>query len=231
MSPSAKFNALLASFTVTIMFVLIARLAPEVAKLNGLVPFALTIAAFFSSAGLYRLLSLGVRWLMERSNWLSEKILGAHYMHGTWIGWFDGHSNERRYMVEHFVQDLDGLVITGRSFTATGKEHGYWESESTMIDPKKGRLVFTYKFDVLTQKSSLVGIHTSLFERLSARHAPIGYSGLAHDLNDDVRIAVHAKKLSTKLLPWDEALTEAEKRFGMSVAKQSLQSAIVELHR
>lgn len=214
MSPSAKFNALLAGVTVSLMFFLIVYVAPEAARLGAQYSAVLSIAALISSAGIYRLLAIGIRWLMERSDWLSEQILGPYYMHGTWIGWFEGHSNERRYMVEHFVQDLDGLVITGRSYTAIKREHGYWESESTMIDARKGRLVFTYKFDVLTQNSSLVGIHSSLFERLSARHAPTGYSGLAHDLNDHVRIAVHSKKLSTKLIPWDEALREAEKRFG-----------------
>ena len=117
-------------------------------------------------------------------------------------------------MVEHFVQDLDGFVVTGQSFTKTKAVHGYWESESTMLDAKKGKLVFTYTFDVRTQNSSLVGIHSSLFERLSSHHAPTGYSGLAHDLNDQVRIAVHSKKLSNKLVPWEDALAEAERRFG-----------------
>ncbi|WP_416244050.1 hypothetical protein ACLSSQ_05880 [Azospira sp. APE16] len=216
MTPSAKFNALLASVTVTIMFVLVAYVAPEATSLSGVIPFALSFAALISSAGLYRLLSIAIRWLMERWDWLHGVILGPHYVHGTWIGWFDGHSNERRYMVEHFVQNLDGFVITGRSYTGKKKEHGYWESESTMLDVRKGRLVFTYKFDVLTQTSSLTGIHSSLFERLSARHAPTGYSGLAHDLNDHVRIAVHSQKMSSKLVPWAEALIEAEKRFGAS---------------
>lgn len=119
-------------------------------------------------------------------------------------------------MVEHFVQDLDSLVITGRSFTQVSKEHGYWESESTTIDARKGRLIFTYKFDVLTQKHSLVGIHSSLFERKSAHHPPTAISGFAHDLNDDVRIAVHSKKISSDLVPWDQALKDAVSRHGKS---------------
>lgn len=96
-------------------------------------------------------------------------------------------------MLEHFVQDLDSLVITGRSFTEAGKEHGYWESESCTIDARKGRLIFTYKFDVLTQMHALLGIHSSLFERKSAHHAPTAIAGFAHDLNDDVRTAIHSK--------------------------------------
>ena len=209
MSPAAKFNTLLASTTVTIMYFLLVNGASLLQQLSGTYSAALAVGALVASAGLYRLMSVGMRWLMERWQWLNEKVLGASYMHGTWLGWFEGHTKEKRYMVEHFVQDLDSLVITGRSFTAEEREHGYWESESCTIDARKGRLIFTYKFDVLTQKHALLGIHSSLFERKSAHHAPSGISGFAHDLNDDVRIAVHSRKVSRKLLPWDKALKRA----------------------
>jgi hypothetical protein len=212
MSPAAKFNALLASITVSVMFFLVAYAAPHLQVLSTSYHLVLSVAALTTSAGLYRGLSIALRWAMERSQWLNEKVLGAHYMHGTWVGWFEGHTKETRYMVEHFVQDLDSLVITGRSFTQAKKEHGYWESESTTIDARKGRLIFTYKFDVLTQKHSLVGIHSSLFERKSAHHSPTALSGFAHDLNDDVRIAVHSKKLSSELIPWEQALKDAVAR-------------------
>jgi hypothetical protein len=214
MSPAAKFNALLASTTVLVMFFLIAYTVPHLQAAGVHYPIFLSIAALVTSAGIYRLFSLSLRWLMERSDLTRALVLGAHYMHGTWIGWFEGHTNERRYMVEHFIQDLDCLVITGRSFTEARKEHGYWESESCTIDARKGRLIFTYKFDRVTGSSSLVGIHSSLFERRSAYHAPKGISGLAHDLNDNLRIAVHSKKLSDKLVPWDEALEAAVQQFG-----------------
>lgn len=214
MSPSAKFNGLLASATVTIMFFLVIYVTPRLSVLGVDSPLLLTIGALISSAGLYRILSLGMRWLMERWEWLKGIVLGPHYMNGTWIGYFNGHTNDKRFMVEHFIQDLEGLVVTGRSFTKAKQEHGYWESESTTIDAKKGRLIFTYKFDVLTQKNSLVGIHSSLFERKSAHHAPGAISGFAHDLNDDFRIAVNSIKISNTLLPWDKALEIAEERFG-----------------
>lgn len=213
MSPTAKFNALLAGATVFLMFWLVAYIAPgfEAAGLNY--PLLLSGAALITSAGLYRILTIALRWLMERSDYVCSFVLGAHYMHGTWIGWFEGHEKEFRYMVEYFVQDLDAMVITGRSFTKNQKEHGYWESEAVTIDARKGRLIFTYKFDVLTQSNSLTGIHTSFFERESARHPPAGIAGFAHDLNDNTRIAVHSKKLSDRLIPWDEALKAASKQF------------------
>lgn len=94
MSPAAKFNALLASITVMIMFSLIVYGAPSLHQLGGTYPVALTAGALVASAGLYRLMSLALRWLMERWQWLNKRILGAHYMHGTWLGWFEGHTKE-----------------------------------------------------------------------------------------------------------------------------------------
>ncbi|WP_295749355.1 hypothetical protein [Undibacterium sp.] len=213
MSPTAKFNALLASVTVMLMFFVVAYLAPIMRTAGVDYPALLSIAALVTSAGVYRLLTLGLRWLMERIELLRGLVLGPYYMHGTWVGWFRGHSGELRYMVEHFAQDLDSLVITGRSYTAAMKEHGYWVSESVTVDAKRGQLIFTYSFDVLTQSSSLAGIHTSIFERKSAHDAPTGISGFAHDLNDKTRIAVHSKKVSSRLLSWEESLSQAASLF------------------
>src|SRR5436305_13060175 len=91
MSPAAKFNALLASTTVSIMFFLLVYGAPRLQQVSATYSVALTAGALVASAGLYRLMSLALRWLMERWQWLNERILGAHYMHGTWL-----RSEERR---------------------------------------------------------------------------------------------------------------------------------------
>ncbi|WP_139832605.1 hypothetical protein [Pseudomonas sp. B26(2017)] len=209
MSPTAKFNGLLATITVTAMFLLISYGVPYLNQMSLNYPLALTGAAVVSSAGLYRILSLGMSWCMGRSERLKGFILGPYYMHGTWVGCFHGHGGHKRFMVEHYIQDLESLVITGRSFTDERKPHGYWESESTTIDARKGRILFTYKFDVLTRQSSLFGIHSSLFERDSAYSAPKSTSGFAHDLNDETRISVSSIKISSALLSWDEALAKA----------------------
>ena len=214
MSPSEKFYGLLASVTVTIMFFLVINLTNLINSAAIDYPWLLSVGALISSAGMYRILSLGIRWLMERWGWLKGLILGPYYMHGTWIGCFYGHGNDKRYIIEHFTQDMDSLVITGRSFTESKQEHGHWESGSTTIDTRKGRLIYTYTFDVLRQTSPLEGIHSSLLERKSAHHAPSSMSGFAHDLNDDFRVAVNSIKISNSLLPWDQALRLAEANFG-----------------
>lgn len=80
MSPAAKFNAILASVVVFAMFVLIAKVAPALQKWSPPYQITASIVALVTSAGLYRLLALGVRWLMDRSAWVSRKVLGPHFM-------------------------------------------------------------------------------------------------------------------------------------------------------
>ena len=213
MSPSAKFNALLSSATVFAMFLLVLYGVPFLKGLGAGHPLIISVSGLVLSAGVYRLLSLVLRWLMERSTWVSRRVLGPHFVNGTWVGWFEGHAKEKRYMVEHFVQDMDSLVITGRSYDSALREHGYWESEAASVDARKGKLIFTYKFDVLTRQSSLFGIHTSFLSRSSAHSAPAALSGFAHDLNDATRIAVHSKKISDELVEWEPALKEAARLF------------------
>jgi len=143
MTPATKFYTLVASTTVFLMFWLVAYVAPKLVAAGAVNPMWLSLGALITSAGLYRLLTLGVQWLMERFDWIRCLVLGPYYMHGTWIGWFVGHGGDKRFMVEHFSQDLESLVISGRSFNEQLREHGYWTSESVTIDARAGRLIFT----------------------------------------------------------------------------------------
>jgi hypothetical protein len=132
MTPAAKFNALISSVTVFLMFWLVVFVGPRLTTATSAVLVA--VGALVGSAGAYRLLVLLVRWVMERVEVIRALVLGPYYMHGTWIGWFRGHSGELRFMVEHFIQDVDTLAIAGRSFDATGKEHGTWFSQLASVD-------------------------------------------------------------------------------------------------
>lgn len=213
MTPTAKLNTAVSSFTVLVMFWAVRYVAPAITTADNQSAIVLAIGGLLTTAGVYRVIFLAIKWTMERSSRVRALMLGPFYMHGTWVGWFVGHAGDRRFMVEHFDQDLESIAISGRSFTAQGAEHGYWLSDSVNIDARKGRLVFTYSFDVLTNSISLAGVHTSSFERTSSRHAPQKLSGFAHDLNDPTRIVVHSEKISDELLSWDEALKIAQQRF------------------
>jgi hypothetical protein len=213
MKPVERLTAITLSITVFVILFIVDRVVPILAKQTAEHSFLVPVIAFLTAAGTYRILGSGVTWLFSTNERLRSFVLGPSYMHGTWIGWFRGHTGELRFMVEHFDQDFDSLVISGRSFTSDEKVHGYWSSEAVLIDPKKGELVFTYIFDVITNKASTTGVHKSRFERKSARKPPTGIAGFAHDLNDPTRIAIASKKISDELVGWEEALSKAKSMF------------------
>lgn len=110
-------------------------------------------------------------------------------------------------------QDLDGLDISGRSYDHNREFHGHWTSEATSVDVRKGQLIFTYEFEVLSRPGPLRGVSTFLFRRGASHKAPDALSGFAHDLNDNKRIYVHEEKLSDEYLSWDQALEKAVEKF------------------
>jgi hypothetical protein len=165
MSPAARLNALLASVTVSMMFGLItvAHQAPAVSgKLSTITAAALGLLL---SAGVYRFLALGVGWLLHRSLWVRRLVFGPHFLHGTWIGFFIGYAGDKRFVIEHYDQDLDGLVMRGRSYTYQQQFHGHWTSEATAIDVRRGRLIYTYELNVVSRIGPLHGVTTFLFQR------------------------------------------------------------------
>jgi len=134
-------------------------------------------------------------------------------LHGTWIGYFIGHAGDKRFLVELYEQDLDTLIVKGRSYTDQQQFHGQWTSEATSLDVLRSRLVFTYEFQVLSHASPLHGVTIFQLHRSAPHKPPIGLSGIAQDLNDLTRIHVNEEKLSDKLLPWEQALQKAAERF------------------
>jgi hypothetical protein len=213
MTPATKFNALLTGLTVFLMFWLVTTLAPLIRNVSWLSTSMISLTTLLSSAGFFRLLSMGLSWLMSKSHKVRKFVLGPSYIHGTWVGCFTGHRGDKRYMVEHFAQDLDKLRITGRSFTDQLEQHGHWTSEAVTVDVEHGKLVFTYCFEGITKSAPLPGVHTSTLDRQSQFHAPTALGGFAHDMNDATRIPIYSERFSDDLLPFFEAAKEAKKRF------------------
>lgn len=209
MSPTAKFNSLLAGATVFIMYFLVTLVAPLLQAAGVTFPLLLPVGAFVTSVGVYRLLTMALRWLMEKVEKIRELVLGPYYMNGTWVGWYRGHTGELRYMVEHFEQSLDSVVIRGWSYTKERQCHGDWVSDLAAIDAEQGTLHFTYKFNVYANSKPSYGLNESHFQRKSKRHAPYALTGLAHDLNDETRIPVQSQRVSNKLLSVKESLALA----------------------
>lgn len=170
-------------------------------------------ATIVASVGLYRLLAVGLEWLFRRILLVRRWIFGPSFMHGTWIGYFVGHAGDKRYTVEHYDQELDGLSIAGRSFTIGKELHAQWNSNSIGIDVRQGSLIYTSTLNIISRQHSEENLNILQFERSASYSAPTSITGFSQDLGDDQRIATHAIKISDQLLTWEEAFVIAVKRF------------------
>ena len=180
MSPAARFHALISTLTIFVMFWLITYALPKLLVYanpilmtrGGVTALLSGSFTFLGSVGAYRLLAWGLTWLLHRSLRVRSWIFGASFLHGTWVGFFIGHAGDKRFTIEKFDQDLDGLVINGRSYTDNRQLHGQWTSHATSVDARSGRLIYTYSFDVGSRSITLDGISTFQFDRSASYKAP-----------------------------------------------------------
>lgn len=213
MHPAAKFYALVTTATVAVMFFLMTWVVPIIQALPMFPAAVASLAGVLGSVGIYRLVSQGAETAIHHINWLRKWIFGGTYLHGTWAGFFNGRAGDKRYTVEHFDQDLDGIVINGQSRTDTLQPHADWTSVSVSVDSRTGRLIFSYTMTILSRQGTLVGINSSQLERASHRNAATTVTGHAQELGDQVRVQVTGVKVSDTLLPWDDAFKRAQERF------------------
>jgi len=209
MTATNKYHLLISSLTVIIMYGLLTRILPEIQQWMAGEWGVQFIITLLSSIGVYKGLSSLLNLLMSQSTSIKKLVLGGYYMEGTWVGYFIGHDGDKRYIVETFEQDLESLVIRGRSFTSDGKAHANWCSESTSIDVIRGRLTYTYSCDILKNKVTHHGIGVFHFERSGKKRAPSGIQGFVADLVDGERLEVIEIKSSDFLKPFDDGLKDA----------------------
>jgi hypothetical protein len=220
MLPAAKFYALVTTATIAVMFVALTWIVPMVRGLTTFPAIASGIAAVLVSVGIYLLISRGAETLIHHFAPARRWIFGGTYLHGTWVGFFIGRAGDKRFMIEHIDQDLDGIVIKGQSYTDTLQPHADWTSVSVTVDGRTGRLIFSYTLTIHSRAGTVVGINFSQLQRSSYRSAATTITGHAQDLGDQVRVQVEEVKVSEKLLPWAEALKLAQKHVSISDASR-----------
>lgn len=213
LTPTAKFHGLISGITVSVMYASIVKIAALVKGLSEPGWVSVTVAAALTSIGLYKLLSLLLNISLKKSLRIRSWILGPTFMHGTWVGYFVGAAGDRRYVIERFDQDLNGLTISGRSFTDQGEPHAQWSSEAASLDIAKGRLLYAYTCDVLSRNVTMQGIGVFQLERTSVDAAPNAIAGYVADLFDGSRKPAHEEKVDNALLTWSDALAKAKDRF------------------
>ena len=95
MQATTRFYSLVTGVTVFVMFWVISSVDPLLHNRSGIHPLIASAGALTGSLGVYRLLAVGFSWLLERSLIVRSWVFGPLFLHGTWVGHFRGHSNEK----------------------------------------------------------------------------------------------------------------------------------------
>lgn len=213
MKPILRYHSIILSVTITIMYVVFAS-ASFIRSYVGEVPkFVEIISGLVFSVGLYKSASLLLNATMVHISLIKKIIFGNEYMHGTWVGYFIGNNGDKRVYVEHYEQDLEYLTIRGAGYTEAGELFAQWQSEPATVDPRKGKLVYTYTSDVIHKQETRQGLGVFQLIRLNMNKPPVELKGYVVDLDQGKRLKSEETKISDDLLPPDDALKFAISRF------------------
>lgn len=222
-----RFNVTVSTLTVAVMFAVIAYLLPMLqasafpAQLAKLLPFVTPsqlveaskwVLAALATFGTYNLLAGFLAESIDRIAYLKSFIFGAAYVEGTWVGRFMA-GPESNWTVEHFEQNLEGVVIRGHAFDRNGTLYASWTSSAVAIDVSKGVLTYTYNCDVMGRTTPQQGIAVFNFERADGSKPPERILGYSTDLTDGHRSPNNEVRISSYALPLDQALKRARDIF------------------
>lgn len=207
MSPEIKFHSFVTSVTTLVVFTTWSLSLSVVSEY----PFVSIIAASVFTLGVYRLVNSILMSMFRKCKWVKKFILGASYMEGTWVGFFVGHQNKIRYLVETFEQDLSLLKIRGRVYRDDFTYHSSHISTDASLDTVNGKLSYSYDADAILNTHINAGL--ARFElvrsgREEAAHHIVGYSS---DLFHSNKLTAFEDKMSDATsVELDEALEKAE---------------------
>lgn len=208
MSPEIRFHSFVTSLTTLIVFSVWSFYLQIVSKY----PISSVIVASIFTLGVYRLVNMIFLVIFREVKCIKKLILGASYMEGTWVGFFVGHQNNIRYLVETFEQDLSLLKIRGRVYKNDFTYHSSHISTDATINTINGKLIYSYDSDSILNTHINVGL--ARFEiirnsREKPAHHIVGYSS---DLFHSKKLIAFEDKISDSTsVELNKALEEAEK--------------------
>lgn len=238
MTPEAKFQTVVTSITVSIMYIFITKLLP---KLNALDNFIMgdELVTLLGSIGLYKLLALGVTWIAKKWPWFMKKLLGSYFVGGTWTGYVKTKTGQPRIIVEHYEQTLSDLVIRGQSYKLDGELNATWYTNTAQVDARKGILHCFYSVNVLRKHYLVESIGFLQFDREGIDDGPKRMSGYSLDSDAGFELHEYAAdgtldlgdrttlkdasgkiifeeiyKLSDKLIAFEDGFSQGKKYFG-----------------
>jgi hypothetical protein len=184
MTPTVKLNSIAFGTSTAIVFAAWTKIF-ELSQLD--ITYKVILGGLIS-LGLYRLVATGIIYMVKKNNWVKKFFLGPYYLEGTWVG----------FLIERFEQDIDTLVIRGKSYSETTKYHATWTAPSVNIDTISGRISYMYDCFPVNDKSNHNGIAIFNFERNDQYSAPKGLTGFSADLHLGQRTRAMEIKISNK---------------------------------
>lgn len=210
MKPILKLNSIAFGLATALVFSLWKLLL----KIQGSNEIIVALVGFVISLGLYRLIANFIIYLTQQSTWIKKKFLGAYFLEGTWVGFYIGASGKERYIIERFEQEIDTLVIRGKSFDENLNYHSTWVSTSVNIDVANGRITYMYDLIPIKEIKNNNGICVFNFERDNQYSKPKGLTGFSADIHIGIKIRAKEEKLSDLCnIREVEALEAAKKTF------------------
>ncbi|QDK79559.1 hypothetical protein EXU85_13480 [Spirosoma sp. KCTC 42546] len=207
MLTTTKFQSYVLTITTFIVYTLWFKYN-EYIQIN---PYLKLISTSLLSLGLYKLITILFLAIFQRIRLVRKFFLGPKYLEGTWVGFYIGIGGSVRFIVEHFEQDFEILIVRGRAYNDQKKFHTSWISYPANIDIVKGELTYMYELKGAQQISNGTGIVYFNFYRKNQISAPTMISGFSADLeNKGVRTKSLEHKISDDVKITDsQALTKA----------------------
>ncbi len=208
MKPELKFHSACISLSTAIVFLIWLGLTVTITAY----PWLAVVLSALISLGLYRALALVLLSLLRNVRVVKKFILGPYYMEGTWVGFFVGHDDSVRLIIEIFEQDLGSLVIRGQAFREDGSYHGSWIAENATFEPKRGRLSYYYEADVVGNSFINPGIARFDIQRAAPHRPAETMTGYSSDLFSPAKLLAFEEKVTDLTFLETKGAFEAAKR-------------------
>ena len=223
-----RFNLAVATITVAVMFLVLEYVAPLLqsptltVRLLAWLPFLSVdqivaalkvILTVLISVGTYKIVSRSLIVLLDFVPLLKRYVFGPSYMEGTWIGRFYDSQQRPKFTVEHFVQDLGGIVIRGWAFNEDGSTYADWSSDTVSVDAKIGGIRYTYDCDVMFKNTRQQGIGSFKVASFGLFRNPTSIKGYSADLTDGTRSENTETNISRSFIDPDVALAQARAKY------------------
>jgi hypothetical protein len=225
MSPVTRFNSLVLSVTVFLMFILVPIVHPLIETHftpQWIIDHGGQIAArlFASLIGVLGALVVYtfLVWLLDlligRVRLVKKLVLGPAYVEGTWVGFY-GPVASRFLAIDVYEQTFTDTSIKGVGYkilpSGATEEHAYWHSQMVHIDPVAGSLDF-YCVVNLLPKETTDAITKFTFSRRRKSAPPTQLRGDSANVKDGNKLPVRMVKLNDDTTYDEKVALEAAKK-------------------